>query len=225
MSGGGKALLRRPKDEQRALIAIVRQWVAERKPDSEMLDMLTAQGIGVRELATLKRLAEDEERAEVEGRDGMQVFLEYRRDQLQVVKALDDFVEKVKGENSYLNAVPGALRAKADVIDRVLKAGQDLGVITRKPKESVFLGGLIVGEMSDSQIADKLSEINAHLARIARAADAPMLPAGGYSFTRRPDKREGAVDDEKTVEAEAGTVKDEKPSRKGRKRPVRRRPA
>jgi len=102
-----------------------------------------------------------------------------------------------------------------------LKAGQDLGVISRKPMEGVLIGGIVVGELDDGTIIEKANEIQQRFAELTGSVRRGLLPAG-YKFTKTPEEVEGSVFGESEDDDEDDEKKPLKRDR--RKRPIRRRP-
>jgi len=214
---------RRGITEQRMIAELVRGALARHKTDDGIMAMLAAYDVtDIRELPAIKRLVRELEHSEVGGRTNMDVFLDYRREQLDVIKDLDEFVEDINKGEAHKSAIPTALRAKSDIIERILKAGQDLGVISRKPLEGVLLGGIVVGELDDNAIREKANEIQGRFAELTGAVSRGLLPAG-FKFTKTPEEVEGAVCGEPEDDDEDDDEK--RPlKRDPRKRPIRRRP-
>jgi len=219
----GKAIMKRSAEERRLLVELTRQALAEHKGDQEILNEVLARFDldGIRELTTLKRMVRDEERGEIEGRSAMDSFLDYRRDMLAVARKLDEFVEDLSGKDVHQGAIPTALRAKADIIDKVFTRGQEAGVIQGRAAGpgGVLVGGLIIGDLSDADIVKHLHELQAGFRELVKRVSAPMLP-GGYRFTKSPEELGEDVVDVSPAPAKAEPEK----KRSRRKRPVRRRP-
>jgi len=227
----GKSVLKLPRAELRLLVALVRQWLTEHKTDAEILESIEEFGItDIREVRTLKRLVQDEDRDEVKGKEPLDVFVEYRRDLLAVVRDVDEFVEKMKTRDTQQSTIPSALRVKLDALDKIAQRGIDLGIFRARPKgRGVLLGGIILAELSDDELLGVVEQITDQVRTLREVASRPLLPAGGYRRTKTPadykptSDEEGDVVEAEVVEEAPVTVPPEK--RKKRKpSPVRERP-
>lgn len=78
------------------------------------------------------------------------VYLEYSWAQQQVIGDLRELLAEVP-ENQP-NAKVGALKAISDIHDKVLKTGQDMGVINREPERKMVVHGHVVAKMDNEEL-------------------------------------------------------------------------
>ncbi|KKN42113.1 hypothetical protein LCGC14_0716450 [marine sediment metagenome] len=78
-----------------------------------------------------------------------EMFVSYRRDQMRLVKRLEDIAKTSKEGNQPAPQV-AAVRAISDLYDRVIKTGQDMGVVEKVPDRSQVAGAFIFSDMSDA---------------------------------------------------------------------------
>lgn len=84
------------------------------------------------------------------GRKASQVFADYTLRSNRHVKQLDGVFDLAASPDGNLSAAVAAVRAKQDILDRVIKAGQDLGQISKRPQEHT----LLVATLDDAGLQD-----------------------------------------------------------------------
>jgi hypothetical protein len=93
--------------------------------------------------------------ADIEAKTTAEVFLEYQWAQQRVLEQLDDLIDK-SGEQ--VNAKLGALRQKSEIIDKVLKTGQDMGLIEKAPAKSIHLHAHAIAKMGDTDLRNLIAQ-------------------------------------------------------------------
>lgn len=101
-----------------------------------------------------------EELASFGDADPHMVFAKYKIRMEGAIGAIDEVIEEARYSraNTSGTVVVNAARAKADIIDKIVTRGQDLGVIHREATKSLVLGGISVVDMSVSQLRGFLAE-------------------------------------------------------------------
>ena len=117
-------------------------------------------------LMSIEKYVADEDRRIWSETDARTLFASYREQQLQIAGELEDLAEIFRGSKQYSSLV-SSLRTRADVLDRIVKTGQELGVITRTAKQvelnaSVDITQLDVRELR-VHIEQQLSEVHSLL--------------------------------------------------------------
>lgn len=134
-------------EELRGALAEMKSFLATGKSDEETC---LAMGITWENYDKLKRVFYDFEAARSR-KSTEETFVDYVLHQRAVIKDLTDAYEKFKASNQS-NAMVGALRARADVYDKIIKVGQEFGLIEKKPEEKRILGGLAIANVSDDRL-------------------------------------------------------------------------
>ncbi len=83
--------------------------------------------------AQLKKLEEtllSEQAFEIATETPDRTYSKYRIEQRRNIRALDELIEELDSSSQY-NAVIGAIRLRADLNDRIIKVGQELGSISK----------------------------------------------------------------------------------------------
>ncbi len=153
-SGDTTAALSNPL--QNELLARVRSYVAAGESDHNICVELD---VKPSELTTLKKRVFEQEATDVNSRTTVDTFVEYKLKMDRICDDLDGIHEGAAGARQYTAAM-GALKAKAQIIDKVIDRGQELGLINRAAKKHEVLGGVAVAHLDDTQLLDKMKEIH-----------------------------------------------------------------
>jgi hypothetical protein len=96
------------------------------------------------------------ETADLLGMTEMDRFVEYCRNQTKLIRDMEDLKETFKASKQY-NALVGATRLQSDIYDKMIKTGQELGIIIKTPESVNIIGGLDVRSLSDVQIRNEIA--------------------------------------------------------------------
>jgi predicted phage terminase large subunit-like protein len=136
------------------------------------------------------------------------VFVEYCIRTEHNMGDLDDLLIEYRGSKQG-SAMVGAIKAKQDLQDRVIKLGQELGLIKREPNRTLHA----VVDMSDPELRQWLNEKLHDLRSLAdRGRDVHLLSAGSSGIEDRQR-------DQPTAEAVAGCEVTARASKKWSKPP------
>jgi len=115
-----------------------------------------------------------------------QMFTDYCLRQEGVIKDLDRLIHKWTNGNQP-QAVVGAARAKSEIIDRILKTGQELGLIHKAAERHLVIAGVAVSELNDSELRAKIAvQLEAVQSVMSRYGEIPMLEAKPPMRTHEP---------------------------------------
>lgn len=157
--------------ELRSLLYELKLRLMEGSTDEEVMTLL---GIStVAKYNELKRELYRQESAELTNKTVEDVFLEYKWAQEKCMKDLDDAMRDIP-ENQP-NALIGAIKAKSDIIDKILKTGQDIGVINKEPEKKVVIQGHVIAQLSNAELRQMIAqETNALAGALAKYGDVDM---------------------------------------------------
>jgi hypothetical protein len=182
-------------DSVRRLIAELKTHLALGEADTDIADLM---GLDADQYRSLKLEMYKREKVEL-GRTTEEFFIDYRLRQEGVIAELDKMVayyspQKVKveggGNNETLmadqfsaqryggqpSAIVGALRAKSDIIDRIVKVGQEFGILEKAPEKKLVIGGLAVAQMSNEDLRRNIVEAVTGLKKLTtRYGDTDVL--------------------------------------------------
>lgn len=145
--------------------------IYEGDTDEEIMTMLGISTVG--RYNELKRELYRQEAAEVTNKTVEDIFLEYKWAQEKCMRDLDDAMKGIP-ENQP-NALIGAIKAKSDIIDKVLKTGQEIGVINKEPERKVIIHGHVVAQMDNNSLRKLIAqETNLLADAISKYGDTDM---------------------------------------------------
>lgn len=128
--------------------------------DDEIMDVL---GIDAETFSLAKKFML-ESRAEVlRSQPREHVYIEYVTRQEHNIQDLNKFISGLDSKKQY-NALVGAIRLRADIIDRIVTKGQEFGLIRKEPERREVVAGVLVAELSTPDlrkaIAGQVSKLN-----------------------------------------------------------------
>ena len=152
------------KSEVKQAVARLLVLLGKGKDDVEIREEL---GLEQEELDDLKKKMYEIEGDRIRGRSIEETFIDYVNGQRACVAQLDDIAESFSG--GQLSAKVGAIRARSDILDKIVKFGQDIGLIDKRPEESRILAGVMVGDMSNKQLRGMITSELAGLDKMVKA--------------------------------------------------------
>lgn len=153
------ALAQLKGEPRRALLTKLRSYIAAGDAEDLIAHKI---GISWGEYEELKTELLFEEEDKLRKRSTGQVYVEYCLAQEQNVRDLTTMIEKFETTKQY-NAMVGAVRARAEILDKVVSRGQDFGFIEKRPEVRI-VAGVPVNQLTDVQLR---SHITAELRSIA----------------------------------------------------------
>lgn len=106
---------------------------------------------------------------EIKGRPTEHVFVQYVIDQTNNLNDLTDTIRAFKDPNNaskQYNALVGAVRARAEILDKIIEKGQEFGIIEKKPEEKIIRGGVVVSNLKDDQLKKMITGALSNLNRL-----------------------------------------------------------
>lgn len=88
---------------------------------------------------------------EIRTRPTEHVYVQYLLDQTLNIRDLTNMIGEFKSTKQY-NAMVGAIRTRADLQDRMIKMGQDFGLIRKAPQQKQIVAGIVIQELSNSEL-------------------------------------------------------------------------
>lgn len=124
-------------------------------PDGEIIDLT---GLDHDTYHSLKRQLVEEKALDMKSKPPEHVYVEYVIAQTRNINDLTDMIKEFKNTKQY-NAMVGAVKARADLQDKLISRGQELGVFKKMPDQKQIVAGVVVAEMTREDI--KLAITNA----------------------------------------------------------------
>lgn len=197
---------------QEAIVSIY-SLLARGKTDKQIMRRM---GLAADELDELKVSMFDAKADEMRARPDEHVYVEYLLNQSLNIRDLTRMINEFKTTKQY-NAMVGAIRARAEIYDKLIAKGQEFGLIKKTPDRKEILAGVLVAELSNKElqkaVVGELSMLDSLTKRFG-SGDILDLPAP-ESLHRGPALLTG--DKPKKTKAKFNKAKNSK-VHKGRKR-------
>jgi hypothetical protein len=205
-------------EETRRRIAELQAHLGEGKDDLQIAEEMS---LKTAEYNELKREMYTWETTDLNAKPMEEVYINYVLHQKQCIKDLDGMIREFRRTNQY-NAMVGAVRAKSDILDKIIAKGQEFSILEKAPEKKQVIAGLMVANLDNEQlrafITRELVGIDSLTKRYGDVdilgAPAPLatlppatsaLPASGNTVVPgRPSRAAGGLS--KAAGPQAGTV-------------------
>ena len=147
----------------------VRRLLGEGKTDDEIKLEL---GLADNELLNHRTTVVEEERNKT-GRPPVEVFVEYQLRQLKHIDDLEEVRAKAQ-ESGQLGHAVSATKAKAELLDKIIQRGQELGVYHREGQKLTIKGAMGLVHMSPRQLAEHLDHSFQRLQALSEDLGRPL---------------------------------------------------
>lgn len=104
----------------------------------------------------LKKEVFDLEAERVRSTPTEHTYIQYCLAQMGCIKDLHDLLKEAKTQKN-ANASVGAIRARSDIYDKLIKTGQEFGILEKKPEEKRIIAGVIVANLSNDQLKQAIT--------------------------------------------------------------------
>jgi hypothetical protein len=142
-------------------IGLFYELASEGRNLSEISEIM---GLDNDELLSLKKEVVEEKSSEIKNKPIEHIYFEYYLNQLDNVVELSKLIKGFDGNSRNYGGVVSAIRARSEILDKILKNGQELGVIkktiTQKSEYS------IVTELSSSELRKAIIKQSRKFAKI-----------------------------------------------------------
>lgn len=112
------------------------------------------------------------------------LFAEYREQQGLLIEELAD-VARIMSKTGQYQAMVSALKARSDILDRIIKTGQDLGVVPKRPQEVNVNSTTRNLSLSVQEVRFKLQEECGELRDLLEGEGKPKKVTGAASAVLR----------------------------------------
>lgn len=147
--------------------------------------VLTETGWSRQYLIAVQGHVDAEDREANSKRDPRLVFAEYTQRQIQCVRELEDLSEIFRAERQF-SALVGAVKARSEIIERMLRTGQELGVISKAAKK-VEVGGEVHVDVTTLSVHELKVHVAKEMEEMNKLLGLPRISAssGAGAVSRR----------------------------------------
>lgn len=166
-------------------------------------DIIDALGVETTTYTALKLQMLDDKAAELRTKPPEHVYVEYIINQEQNISDLTEMIGEFKKTKQY-NAMVGAIRARADLYDKLIAKGQEFGVFRKTPERREIVAGLLVSDMTSHDLKTAITKAIGNLeAMTRRYGDNDILDVEVDSLHYGPALPPKAMEEESVVAPKA----------------------
>lgn len=136
------------KEQLKEAIATLYNGLSEGMTDKEVFEEM---GITAEDYKALKISMLEGKAEELRSKPHEHTYVEYLISQSANIRDLTSIIDKMDSKEQYASMV-GAVRARADILDRLIEKGQAFGLIHKKAERKEIVAGVVVSELSDPQL-------------------------------------------------------------------------
>jgi hypothetical protein len=140
-------------DVLRLKIAEIKSFLGAGKSDLQIAEEM---GLKTGEYNELKAEMYAWEAVDLHEKSTEEVYIDYMLRQRQCLRDLDQVATKFSTTKQY-NAIVGAIKAKSDIIEKILKTGQDMGIIDKAPEKKLIIAGVLVADLSNRELRELIT--------------------------------------------------------------------
>ena len=181
-------------------------------------DVMIELGLDVDEYRDIKRRAMRREGQYLKAKTKEELYAEYVLKQSACVKDLTNLSKDFKKSKNY-SAMVSAVRARSEIYDKMIKTGQDFGIIEKKVERTEHVVGVMIGKLSDDElrqtIVGELSNLQNMMSRFGEQDIIDIEPGPIYKALPKPKSKKETKGNKRSNKAKANKV------HRGRKRSIK----
>jgi hypothetical protein len=145
--------LKLTKEQMREAVLRIYGMLSAGEDESDILDEM---GLTATEYEHLKSAMFNEKAEEVRSKPVEHVYVEYMIDQLKNIAALDDVISNYR-ETKQATAIVGAIRARSEIMDKLIARGQEFGLIKKVPNRNELVAGVVIANLTNKELKKEIT--------------------------------------------------------------------
>lgn len=129
-----------------------------------------------------------------------QTYVEYCLAQHGCIRDLNKLILQYQRESKNPAALVSAIKARSDIVDKMIKLGQDFGIIEKKPQEQKIVAGVVVTQLSNEElraaIAKQIASLNSMVNEFGDTKFIDVEPGELYRELPKPKMIEAKLEPE-----------------------------
>ena len=210
----GMTALRLTKDELKETIVTLYGMLCDGKSEEEIRDEM---GVTAEDLEALREAMLNAKGDELRRKPTEHVYVEYMIAQSKNIRDLDYMVKDFKATRQY-NALVGAVRAKSEILDKIVNKGQEFGIIEKRAERREVVAGVLVANLSNKELQNSIMGEIKELNRLMKGANVNVLdlevPPTHYKTVEEPKALEAPEAEAAPSPAPAKAPSSKKPAGK-----------
>jgi hypothetical protein len=171
---GSSAHERWTRGEYRRLIAELKAHLADGKTDLEAAEAMFKGDTKTYNI--LKRELYQQEKVDLHNKTTEEVFVDYVLRQEGCIRDLNQLIRDKEGTVRNSSTTVGAIRAKSDILDKIIERGQEFGILEKVPEKKQVIAGVMVAQLDNDALRQLITrELGGLQALVSRYGDDDML--------------------------------------------------
>lgn len=125
-------------------------------------------GLDAEDFAAIKSAMFDAKAEEIRSMPEEHMYVRYIIEQNINIKDLTEIIKGFDPEKKSHNAIVGAIRARSEILDKIIAKGQEFGLIKKTPTRKEIIAGVVVGELSDNQLKTGITDALKYLGGLVK---------------------------------------------------------
>jgi hypothetical protein len=129
------------------------------------------------------------------------VYVEYELETRKAIHDLDTLITNLDANSQY-NALIGAIRLRADLVDRIVAKGQEFGLLKKQAERRELVGGIVIAELGMPELKGEIvkqARLNRRLLEEFGDKDFMALPPGEIHYGEAFSEAAGDEDDDEAL--------------------------
>jgi len=135
-------------------IATIYTKLCEGKTDKEIMHEM---GLEADEFVAFKTAMMDAKIDELRTMPEEHMYVRYMIEQNINIKDLTQMINQFKSTKQY-NALVGAVRARSEILDKIIAKGQEFGIIKKTPSRKEVVAGVLVADMTNNDLRTGITQ-------------------------------------------------------------------
>lgn len=142
------------------LLATLRIALQEGKTDTLIQEEMA---LDTGDYNALKSELYEQEKTDINNKSVEDVFIDFTHRMEGCIRDLNGIISNAKANH---NAVVGAVRAKADIINRIIDRGQEFGLIEKIPEKKQIVGGILVAQLPNKELRELIMKQTGEMGKL-----------------------------------------------------------
>jgi hypothetical protein len=134
-------------------IATMYSYRCDGLTDKETMDVM---GLNADTYLYINTLMYEQQAEELKTKPREHSYIDYIIKQSENVKDLSKMIDEFKTSKQF-GAMVGAVRARAEIYDKIIKTGQEFGIIEKTPERKEIMAGVAVVDMTSAKLKEMIT--------------------------------------------------------------------
>jgi len=171
-TGKRKHIKGRKGPEVRLILAQMRSHIALGHTDEQIAEEMS---LRIDALKALKREFYRQETIALHSATAEEVFIDYAVKQKQCITDLSDLIPELRATKQHASII-GAIKAKSDILDKIIKTGQEMGILEKAPEKKMVFHGIAIASLDNTKLRRVIAgELQGLAAIVGKFGDKDLL--------------------------------------------------